>query len=240
MLALAHVCVTEKHRHPDFQALVEEKSIISINQCACILWASPLAPVLKNPPANAGDIRDVCSIPGLRRSPGGGHSTPLQYSCLENPHGQRSQAGYSLWGHRESDTTQQTHTLEHRRASFILACSSSSFTEGRNCLADSLWFFSLWELLEFDITTYLFSSFPMILRRKRRRKRNFLLNIFFWGHFSVLNGSSLLTSIALNLYIFQSIFVYIFSFFRQQFCELTQTGVLILLMKKLMEKGYMF
>ena len=104
----------------------------------------------------------------------------------------------------------------------------------------SLWFFSLWDLLEFDITTYLFSSFPMILRRKRRRKRNFLLNIFFWGHFSVLNGSSLLTSITLNLYIFQSIFVYIFSFLRQQFCELTQTGVLILLMKKLMEKGYMF
>ena len=41
--------------------------------------------VLKNPPANIGDIRDVGSTPGLGRSPGGGHGNPLQYSCLENP-----------------------------------------------------------------------------------------------------------------------------------------------------------
>ena len=41
--------------------------------------------MVKNPPANAEDIRDVGSIPELRRSPGGGHSNPLQYSCLENP-----------------------------------------------------------------------------------------------------------------------------------------------------------
>ena len=40
--------------------------------------------MLKNPPANAGDVRDVSSIPGLGRSPGGGHGNPLQYSCLEN------------------------------------------------------------------------------------------------------------------------------------------------------------
>jgi len=41
--------------------------------------------VVKNPPANAGDIRDAGSIPGLGRSPGGGHGNLLQYSCLENP-----------------------------------------------------------------------------------------------------------------------------------------------------------
>ena len=41
---------------------------------------------------NAGDL-DL--IPGLERSPGGGHGNPLQYSCLKNPHGQRSLAGYS-------------------------------------------------------------------------------------------------------------------------------------------------
>ena len=40
---------------------------------------------VKNPPANAGDIKDVGSIPGMGRSPGGGHGKPLQYSCLENP-----------------------------------------------------------------------------------------------------------------------------------------------------------
>ena len=43
--------------------------------------------MIKNPPANAGDIRDAGSIPGLGRSPGGGHGKPLLYSCLENPIG---------------------------------------------------------------------------------------------------------------------------------------------------------
>ena len=41
--------------------------------------------VVKKPSANAGDIRDVGSIPDLGRSPGGGNGDPLQYSCLENP-----------------------------------------------------------------------------------------------------------------------------------------------------------
>ena len=41
--------------------------------------------VVKNPAANAEDLRDVGSIPGSGRSPGGGHGNPLQYSCLENP-----------------------------------------------------------------------------------------------------------------------------------------------------------
>ena len=46
-------------------------------------WLSIL--VVKNAPANAGDIRDVGSIPGSRRSPGGGHEDPFQYPCLKNP-----------------------------------------------------------------------------------------------------------------------------------------------------------
>ena len=41
--------------------------------------------VVKNMPANAGDIRDAGSIPGSGRTPGGGHDNPLPYSCLENP-----------------------------------------------------------------------------------------------------------------------------------------------------------
>ena len=49
----------------------------------------------KESSCNAGDLD---SILGLGRTPGGGHGNPLQYSCLENPHGQRSLAGYSLWG----------------------------------------------------------------------------------------------------------------------------------------------
>ena len=51
----------------------------------CILWASQVARVVKNLPANAGDVREAGSIPGLGRSPGGGNGNPLQYSCLENP-----------------------------------------------------------------------------------------------------------------------------------------------------------
>ena len=45
----------------------------------------PGGSVVKNLPANVEDVRDVGSIPGSRRSLGGGHSNPLQYSCLENP-----------------------------------------------------------------------------------------------------------------------------------------------------------
>ena len=41
--------------------------------------------MVKNLPADAGDVKDTGSIPGLGRSPGGGHGTPLQYSCLKNP-----------------------------------------------------------------------------------------------------------------------------------------------------------
>ena len=48
------------------------------------LWASQVVLVVKNPPANVGDVGDVGSIPGSGRSPGGGHGNPLQYSCLEN------------------------------------------------------------------------------------------------------------------------------------------------------------
>ena len=50
-----------------------------------IVGASQVALVVKNPSANAGDIRDAGLTPGLGRSPGGGHGNPLQYSCLENP-----------------------------------------------------------------------------------------------------------------------------------------------------------
>ena len=48
-------------------------------------WASKVVLVVKNPPANEGDIRDAGLIPGLGRSPGVGHGSPLQYSYLENP-----------------------------------------------------------------------------------------------------------------------------------------------------------
>ena len=52
-------------------------------------------------------MRDLGVTPGSGRSPGGGHGNPLQYCCLEHPHGQRSLTGYSPWGPKESDTTEQ-------------------------------------------------------------------------------------------------------------------------------------
>ena len=60
----------------------------------------------KEPIYNVGDLG---SIHGLGRSPGGGHGNPLQYSCLENPHGQRSLVGCSP-GVAESDRTGRLST----------------------------------------------------------------------------------------------------------------------------------
>ena len=64
----------------------------------------------KESTCNAGATGDVGSIPRSGRFPGGGHGNSLQYSCLENPHGHRSLAGYSPWGHKESDVTEQLST----------------------------------------------------------------------------------------------------------------------------------
>ena len=52
-------------------------------------------------------VGDLGLIPGLGRSPGGRHDNPLQYSCLESPHGQRSLVGYSPWGCKKLDTTER-------------------------------------------------------------------------------------------------------------------------------------
>ena len=63
--------------------------------------------MVKNPPANAGDIRDMGSIPESGRSPGGGHGNPLQYSYLENPM-DRGAWRATAHGVTESDTTEVT------------------------------------------------------------------------------------------------------------------------------------
>ena len=65
--------------------------------------------MVKNPPANAGDVGDLSSIPGSGRSPGKGNGNPLQYSCLENP---MHRGAWWATVHRveESDTTEQLST----------------------------------------------------------------------------------------------------------------------------------
>ena len=62
--------------------------------------------MVKNPPANAGDIRDADSVPGSRRSPGGGQRTPV--FLPGESYGQRSLVNYSSWGHKELDMTEAT------------------------------------------------------------------------------------------------------------------------------------
>ena len=70
--------------------------------------ASHVPPVVKNPPASAGDIRVVGLIPGSGRSPGGGHGNPLQYSGLENLMGRGAWWAYGPQGGKKSDKTGRT------------------------------------------------------------------------------------------------------------------------------------
>ena len=58
---------------------------MNIKEMLLYFWASQVALVVNNPPASAGDLRDVGLIPGLGRSPEGGHGNPFQYFCPENP-----------------------------------------------------------------------------------------------------------------------------------------------------------
>ena len=58
--------------------------------------------------ASAWNAGDLASNAGLGRSPGRGHDNPLQYSCLEDLHGQRSLVGYSPGSHKELNTTEMT------------------------------------------------------------------------------------------------------------------------------------
>ena len=89
----------------------------------------------KESACNAGDLG---LIPGLGRSPGGGHGNPIQYSCLENPHGQRNLGGYSPWGHEESDRTEQlsAQNLQEEKKSTMKALRSCGVQpEAQPCLA---------------------------------------------------------------------------------------------------------
>ena len=87
------------------------------------IGASLVAQLVKNLPA----MGDPDSIPGLGRSPGGGHGNPFQYSCLENPMDKGAWWAPVYGGHKESDTTEQLstahHTIDHRN----LACHDISY-----------------------------------------------------------------------------------------------------------------
>ena len=74
----------------------------------CELGASPVAQLVKKPPANAGEARDKGSIPGSGRYPGGGHGNPFQDSCLGNPMDRRA-----LWAIVYGVAKNQTRLSSH-------------------------------------------------------------------------------------------------------------------------------
>ena len=77
----------------------------SSKNCKLLCW-TPGFPGGSDTKESARNAGDLCSIPEFGRSPREGHVNPLEYSCLENLHGQKSLAGYSPWDHKESDTTE--------------------------------------------------------------------------------------------------------------------------------------
>ena len=117
-----------------FPLLSSTKHQLSL-QPGTIREGFPGGTVMKNPPANAGDARDVSSIPGSGRSPGGGDGNPLQYSCLDNfmdrgawllysPDGHRVGHDWADWAYANVHT--HTHTHTHSKGA---AWTSSVFSE---------------------------------------------------------------------------------------------------------------
>ena len=78
---------------------------------------SQVAPVVKNPPANAGNLRDSGLIPGLGRSPGGRQGNPLQYSCLENP---MDRGAWRAAAHRVTKSQTRLKQLSMHACSLVL------------------------------------------------------------------------------------------------------------------------
>ena len=106
-------------------------------------WEDPLrrnrlpTSVYKDFPGGSDGKESACStgdlglIPGLERSPGGGHGNPLHYSCLKNPHGQKG-LGYSSWGCKELDMTGQLSTQHiYLKSGMYLLVLNSSGVRGR-------------------------------------------------------------------------------------------------------------
>ena len=87
-------------------------------------WGKFPTPVFLGFPGGSAGKEAACNegnlglIPELGRSPGGRPGNPLQFSCLEKPHGMRSLVGYSPWGHEELDITEWLSTAQHEEILF--------------------------------------------------------------------------------------------------------------------------
>ena len=85
--------------------------VVPVNTCVCVcvcVCGCYVALVVKNPPPNAGNLREVDSIPVSGRSLGGGHGNPLHVLLPGESHGQRSPMGYGSLGFKELDMTEAT------------------------------------------------------------------------------------------------------------------------------------
>ena len=113
---VAHLVMSLQCRRPPLDSWVGKIPWRKVRVPTPVFLGFPGGSDGKESPCNAGDL---CSVPGLGRSPGGGHGNPLQYSCLENPHGQRRLEGYSPWGCKKSDTTEQLSTAYSPQLQFV-------------------------------------------------------------------------------------------------------------------------
>ena len=116
MVFKLHLEYSLKFGLPDFIRSDLSESVVGTWKCVFYnssdLWTSQVSLLVKNPPPEARDTRDVVSIPGSRRSPAIGNGSPLHCSCLENFRGQRSLAGYNPWGCRvRHGWVTNTHSL---------------------------------------------------------------------------------------------------------------------------------
>ena len=107
--AMGHETLAPSPRiEPTPPALEDEVLTTGPQGSLCFIHSCQVVLVVKIPPANPRDIRDVGSIPGSDRSSGGGHGSPPHSSMPGESHGQRSLVGYSQQGRTESDATEAT------------------------------------------------------------------------------------------------------------------------------------
>ena len=122
---LAAVAAADRYCRPDHSMLSQFNNTFSYST-----GTSQVAPVVKNPPANAGDLD---SIPGWGGSPGEGNGNPLQYSCLENPM-DRGAWRAAVLGVPKSDITERMHTHTYTHIPSVLR----SFKEFSDHIPNSL------------------------------------------------------------------------------------------------------
>ena len=113
---LYHLHIAQQQTFPNVNTLSNNHLFLLFNNLVMIFLINNLAckspfdgSLVKNPTANTGDVGQ---IPGLRRSPGGGIGNPSRYSFQGKSHGQRNLVGYSSYGRKELDKTEQLNTVQ--------------------------------------------------------------------------------------------------------------------------------